>query len=545
MSSIITEEAINALPFDKYFEKIVVHPTSYSSHDITEFFDKCGKQHYRLLAYLSTLFNNASIIDIKTQRGHSALALSYNETNTVHTFDIGNNVANTEILKRPNISFHREDDIFQDAGFNKWKETILNSKFIFVDVEPHNGHMEMELYNRLASINYEGFIVFDDIWYFKEMRDVFWYNINDSLKYDLTLVGHDSGTGVIDLSGKFSTLYGEKADVSNWTLVTAYFNLAKCCDASKEIKERDKTYYMSHSMSTLKLPYNLVIYCDEESVPAILEARITSKWLANRTHIVIREFEELRFKKKGRLLDETFVEYRNKINENRKTHPYNFDNRNTASYYLFCMSRYLMLKEVIDTNPFGSTHFGWINFCIERMGYSNLVHLEESMAVNRDKFSTCYINYIEPELITNNVKEYFAYGRCSMCSGFFTGNLHYMWLFCDLVEDKFLEYLEKGYGHADEQLYSPVYFDTPSIFEHYYGDYNQMITNYKYIYENPISPIVHFIRNSYEKCNYVKCLEACKFLKKSVDTGKSSLEYENISNLNFYMNECKTKLGVA
>ena len=43
------------------------------------------------------------------------------------------------------------------------------------------------------------------------------------------------------------------------------------------------------------------------------------------------------------------------------------------------------------------------------------------------------------------------------------------------MEKKFIHYVEKGYGHADEQLYSPVYFDNPDLFEHYYGDYQQII----------------------------------------------------------------------
>ena len=51
------------------------------------------------------------------------------------------------------------------------------------------------------------------------------------------------------------------------------FNLAKCPDASNEIQQRDKNYYISHSMSTLSLPYNMVIYCDEESVELIKSCR--------------------------------------------------------------------------------------------------------------------------------------------------------------------------------------------------------------------------------------------------------------------------------
>ena len=54
----------------------------------SEFLGKPGKEHYKLLAYLSTTFNFKNIIDIGTHLGNSSLALSYNISNTIYTFDI-------------------------------------------------------------------------------------------------------------------------------------------------------------------------------------------------------------------------------------------------------------------------------------------------------------------------------------------------------------------------------------------------------------------------------------------------------------------------
>jgi hypothetical protein len=321
----------------------------------------------------------------------------------------------------------------------------------------------------------------------------------------------------------------------NWTLVTAYFNLTKYFDSTKEINERDHNYYFSHSFSTLSLPYNLVIYCDKDSIEIIKNIR--PSYLKDKTHYVIYNFDDFRFKKNGEYLTENFNDYRIKIIENRKKTP-SADNRNTASYYLFCMSRYIMLKEIIELNPFNSTHFGWINFCIERMGINNVIHLSEALSVNRDKFSTCYIDYI-PESMINNLNEYFKWGRCSMCSGFFTGNKEYMYKVCDLIENQFLIYLEFGYGHADEQLYSPIYFENKTLFEHYYGDYQQMITNYKYIYDSPEPPIYNFIRNSFQNNNYIKCYEACKFVLNSYILQKCNINDNWLNELNNYYMKCK------
>jgi hypothetical protein len=526
-------ESILAIEYDRF---LPFFETGVSIETAKDFHAKPGEEHFRLLAYLSSLFRDSTIINIQTNGGYEALALSYEPTNTILSFGPVDRLHNPTIRNRENIQFHT-DDIFHPVVRETWRETFLKSAFIFVDIEPHDGEAEHELYRYLTEIGYTGFVIYDDIWYFKSMRNNLWYKIPETQRYDLTEVGHWSGCGVVSFNDAITF---DKRDNSNWTLVTAYFNLTKCPDASAEICARDKNYYFSHAISTLSLPYNLVIYCDPESLPEIQKIRPT--WFEDKTRYVVREFDDLCFAKHGIALLSNFRDYRQQIIENRKTHPYHFDNRNTASYYLFCMARYAMLKETIVANPFGSTHFAWINFCIERMGFQNLIRLDEGLAVKRDKFSTCYIDYV-PESLVRNTPEYFRFGRCSMCSGYFTGNAKYMYEVCDLVEDKFLEYLQKGYGHADEQLFSPVYFDHPELFEHYYGDYLQMITNYTYIYEAPEPPIYNFIRNSYNHGDFVKCLEGCAFVQRSIDSGKCVLSDEYRNYLAYYTKSCREHIG--
>jgi len=394
--------------FNDRFKNIVINEQNIN------FFSQPGVEHYRLLSYISTLFNNVNILDIGTHLGHSALALSYNNTNTIYSFDIMDKVR-PNIKNISNIKF-MSDNLFDEDIFNKWKDIIMNCPFIFLDVDPHNGFMEIDFINMLQKNDYKGFIICDDIWYFKDMRDNFWFKIDNKYRYDITHLGHWSGTGIISFN---NINIFNKENNDNWTLVTAYFNLTKCSDASDEIKARSKEYYFSDSIATLSQPYNMVIYCDMESIEMIKNIR--PKYLENKTKYIIKDFDKIMIENKN------FSEYRTQIIKNRIEKPYNFDNRNTASYYLFCMLRYVIMKEVIENNYFNSTHFAWINFCIERMGFKNLIHLPEALSVNRDRFSTCYIDYIAPELVFNT-KEYFKWGRCGMCSGFFTGNKEYMWL---------------------------------------------------------------------------------------------------------------------
>jgi len=481
--------------------------------DTNEFFNKHGDQHYKLLAYLSTLFDGKDIFDIGTHMGSSATALSYNPANTVHTFDIQNgrlNKTSQGPTSISNIQFHL-CDLMRDDTRSPWADRLLASPLIFLDIDPHEGTMEYEFYQWLRDNHFQGLLVLDDIWYFKGMRDNLWHKIPGFYKHDLTQVGHWSGSAVISFNK--DQIASWKPDLprdKSWTLVTAYYDLTKMTDASVDICKRPADHYLSTAAATLATDQNLVIYCEAETLDTLKTLR--PDWLAAKTRYVVKSFDEF-----------PMTQYRAKIIENRRTHPYHFDNRNTASYYLFCMARCAMLKEVIQANTFGSTHFAWINICIERMGYKNLVYLEEALQQFRDKFSTCYIDYLSPQLIAN-LPEYFLWGRCSMCSGFYTGNTEYMYKVCDLLEKKFLHFLALGYGHADEQLFSPVYFENKDLFDVYLGDYHQMITNYTLVRDECWRPVRQVLQNAYNQRDFETALLICRIYSRSLFTGTAIID---------------------
>jgi hypothetical protein len=82
-----------------------------------------------------------------------------------------------------------------------------------------------------------------------------------------------------------------------------------------------------------------------------------------------------------------------------------------------------------------------------------------------------------------------------MCSGFFTGAKAQFQTFCEAVLAKFSEVTAAGYGHADEQLFSLVFFEKPEIFDVYLGDYTEMIVNYGWVRQRPEEPVHNVLRN--------------------------------------------------
>lgn len=307
----------------------------------------------------------------------------------------------------------------------------------------------------------------------------------------------------------------------SYTFVTSYIDLTKFDDASKEIKNRNKDYYFDHSHQTMNYNYNLVVYCEKENLEDIKKLR--PEYLQEKTKYKIVDFDKMEI---GNI---NFSYLREKIKKNRLTFS-SPDPRNTPSYYLFCMMRYIIILDAIKTNYFNSEYFAWINFCISRMG-SGIKYLEDVIKEKREKFSTCYIDYCPRYIIDNDLN--FWKGRCTMCSGFFTGNIKYMTIFCEEIQKIFISKLNDGLGHADEQLYSLVYFNNPDIFDFYFGDYTEMITNYSKIRERGEEIIKNFIKNSYVY-EPMLCKKAIEKLRESHNNKLYSLQPLYLKYLDYF-----------
>jgi hypothetical protein len=154
-------------------------------HNTYYFNGESGKEHYRLLMYISSLYLNQILFDIGTNKCMSALALSYNQFNKIKTFDIVSILP--ENPKRSNIEYNLGDST-KDSD-------IKNTPFIFLDVN-HDGIYENIIYDFLKSINWNGILMLDDIHLNNEMKN-FWNSI-EYKKYDITNIGHWSGTGIVD-----------------------------------------------------------------------------------------------------------------------------------------------------------------------------------------------------------------------------------------------------------------------------------------------------------------------------------------------------------
>lgn len=162
---------------------------------------KYEKEHYRLLTYLSKSNDNIVILDAGTSQGHSCLALAQNPKNNIITYDIMDK----------DFPFFREykNIEFKKLDINRESpEVIKSAKIILLDIDPHDGNQEKVFTDYLIKIGYKGYVLCDDIHLNQPMKD--WWNSVTIEKYDITEVGHASGTGLINFNedGNF-TLNGQ------------------------------------------------------------------------------------------------------------------------------------------------------------------------------------------------------------------------------------------------------------------------------------------------------------------------------------------------
>ena len=179
----LTKENISNIDLTKFYRYVA------NLEHRKYFFDVDFKEHYRLIAYLSTLFNHSTIFDIGTNLGYSALALSYHDTNRIISYDIVECKDLNHAEELGNIEF-LIGDVLKD-------ERLLGSPLIMLDTN-HDGIFENEFYKYLEDNNYKGLLFLDDIHLNQPMRD-FWNSIS-AAKADVTDLGHWSGSGLVDFS---------------------------------------------------------------------------------------------------------------------------------------------------------------------------------------------------------------------------------------------------------------------------------------------------------------------------------------------------------
>lgn len=185
----LTNHELDAIDYSKYNLALSIND-EYKNY----FLERSGKEHYRLLSFISTLFNNLKILDIGTNRGYSAIALSYNKNNKVISYDI---------QRYNTIEFLESQEVLKNIRFEIGNcldfEDLHEYSLILLDTA-HDGVFEKLVIEKLENIKWSGILLMDDVIYFPALKAM-WDSFNID-KYDITHLGHISGTGMLIFNGE-------------------------------------------------------------------------------------------------------------------------------------------------------------------------------------------------------------------------------------------------------------------------------------------------------------------------------------------------------
>lgn len=161
-------------------------------HENSRYFElEAGKEHYKLLAYLSTQMTCKRILDIGCYLGQSSCAMSISEGKEIVTIDVVDCLPDdvTTVKQRTNVSC-----IFDTTYLNYLPTIVLGCDLIVLDID-HTGMHERLILQKLRDCGYTGMVVLDDI-HLNNMMRAFYRDIPE-LKIDISKYGHWSGTACV------------------------------------------------------------------------------------------------------------------------------------------------------------------------------------------------------------------------------------------------------------------------------------------------------------------------------------------------------------
>lgn len=267
---------------------------------------------------------------------------------------------------------------------------------------------------------------------------------------------------------------------SRYTLVTACIDLQK---REPHLKRRGMVdHYLKDEccQMVIQTALPIVIYADPHCVESIKSKRSEYDPLMTRTMIIEKPLEQMYYYKECLAQVEQIFQV-NPV----KTH--NKD-KDTVLYTVLTWSKMSMMQETIQTNPFGSTHFAWVDFGLGTVVLDKMMQSSHGLA--KDIFTTLLLNeqlydqvsignmnYVSDKEIVN-LPDFWSRNRCKFVSGFLTGNASYWSNFCQQFQDLVEEALSIQCAPLEEALFAVLWRRRPHMFRVFYTDYQGVLLNY-------------------------------------------------------------------
>jgi hypothetical protein len=311
--------------------------------------------------------------------------------------------------------------------------------------------------------------------------------------------------------------------IPDCTLVTCCFDLTKYNNRCRNLDES-----INKMKSLLETPCYLVIFTDNLLFNIIKNIRDNYN-LDNLTKYIICDPEEL-----------DCFKYVNVVKSNREQYHPTKDERTCAESHLICCSKFELVLQIINSNPFNTSKFGWIdsnvgiNFSKICINYKNHLLLNILDKCSEDKFYLQILNVNDKKYINEEyLREYYSSYKWVVCGCLFiTGKDIGIQILEDL-KSVFINHTLLGYGHGEEMFYLEILGKYYDKIHRSYGDYNHILNNFLNITSG--LDYIKNIANRYMSIGYHKeCIDCCSKVIYQYENYNIEIAYDLYFDFLFY-----------
>jgi len=255
------------------------------------------------------------------------------------------------------------------------------------------------------------------------------------------------------------------------TIVTAFYDIRKM---ERQLEPGRHGEYRGRKLNKflelaseflLKLPYPLVVFVDDNEEGDYIQNFILERSEFGKRFIYRENFKNTYFYSYLDRIKELQGQYR--LLNGHSQHE-------TPHYIVLNNNKFHFMEKAIEKNPFGSSHFIWIDFGINHVAKSP-EKIHEWIGNVPDKVKQLCINpYVEKD----DRKLFFQFIYHHTAGGLFSGSVSYMKEYIRLFKNKVEQVYCQGWYQIDEAIMTMVQRDNPHLFEYFYGDYEGIIANY-------------------------------------------------------------------
>lgn len=259
----------------------------------------------------------------------------------------------------------------------------------------------------------------------------------------------------------------------NYTIVTGFFDINR--EKWNDCYTRTNNEYFRNFERVCQLDDSMVVYISEKYIPLV--SRYRKKYI-HKTRIIVMNFEDLPY---YNLKDQfqsimSCPSFKNKLKEP------NCPEVTKPEYDIIMFSKTHLVKQSILNNYFNTTHHVWVDFGL------NPKMLRESM-LNKPLFTNIpnelsFLCISPPKQSDLHIEQFYKSHTVRLCGTVFSGSNENLIKLDEYVKKEVNECLKHKVIDYDQSLFTVSYLKHQEIFRLYYGNWDQMLTNYYKVIEN-------------------------------------------------------------